>query len=63
MTTVEHIQLKKEILAAYDKQARRYNKLAASYLEKYKNQRQRCNDLIRDIDNMKNKLEHETETA
>jgi len=60
MTTAEYIQLKKEVLATYDKQARRYNKLAKSYLEKYKHQSERCNEMMREIDNLKNKLEQET---
>jgi hypothetical protein len=63
MTTQEYIQLKKEILYAYNKQAVRYNKLASAYLEKYKNQRERCNNLIREIDNLENKLVQELKTV
>jgi uncharacterized membrane-anchored protein YhcB (DUF1043 family) len=63
VTTAEYIQLKKELLIQYDKAAMRYNKLAKSYLEKYKHQSERCNELIRQINNLENKLSKELQTT
>lgn len=58
MTDSELLQLKKDLLKDYDKQARKYNKLSKTYLEKYKHQAERCNRLIAEIDNLKNKIEN-----
>lgn len=63
MTDQEYLEGKQHILRDYQKQARRYNKLSIAYLEKYKQMSDRCNRMMAEIENLKNKISQQTLNA